>query len=235
MPKSTVDEIRTRFDNDVERFSNLETGQVAAIDSALCMDLVTEAAAVTTPGAKRVLDLGCGAGNYSIKLLQRLPGAHVTLVDLSRPMLDRAEQRLTAAGAGTVKTIQGDVRQIDLGDSAHDVILAAAVFHHLRDDAEWEAVFAKLHRALAPGGSVWIVDMIEATSSAVQRIMWRRYGEYLAGVRDEAFRDSVFAYIEKEDTPRPLMYQLDLLRRMGFRDVDVLHKNSAFAAFGAVK
>ena len=35
MKKSTVDEIRERFDNDVERFSNLATGQSATIDAPL--------------------------------------------------------------------------------------------------------------------------------------------------------------------------------------------------------
>lgn len=49
------------------------------------------------------------------------------------------------------------------------------------------------------------------------------------------YRDHVFAYVEKEDTPRPLLFQLDLLRQVGFAQVDVLHKNVCFAAFGAVK
>lgn len=87
----SVDEIRERFDTEVERFSNLETGQVATVDAALALELVAEAAAVTTPGAKRLLDVGCGAGNYTLKLLTKLPGLAVTMIDLSRPMLDRAE------------------------------------------------------------------------------------------------------------------------------------------------
>jgi tRNA (cmo5U34)-methyltransferase len=45
----------------------------------------------------------------------------------------------------------------------------------------------------------------------------------------------VFAYVEKEDTPRPLVFQLDLLLQVGFSRVEVLHKNVCFAAFGAVK
>jgi tRNA (cmo5U34)-methyltransferase len=65
--------------------------------------------------------------------------------------------------------------------------------------------------------------------------MWARYGEYLAAQKDLAYRDHVFAYIEQEDTPRSLVYQLDLLRAVGFRSVDVLHKNGVFAAFGAIK
>ena len=45
----------------------------------------------------------------------------------------------------------------------------------------------------------------------------------------------VLAYIEKEDTPRSLPYQLELLRQVGFSRVDVLHKNGPFAAFGGCK
>ena len=110
-----------------------------------------------------------------------------------------------------------------------------AVLHHLRWDEEWETVFASFFRALRPGGSLWIFDLVEHSIPAVQTIMWERYGEYLTELRDEVYRDHVFAYVEREDSPRPLVYQLDLLRRVGFADVDVLHKNGCFAAFGAVK
>ena len=88
--KSTVEEIRQRFDADVDRFSNLETGQSATVDAPLAMSLIAEVAAAVTPKATSVLDVGCGAGNYTLKLLERLPNLNVTLIDLSRPMLDRA-------------------------------------------------------------------------------------------------------------------------------------------------
>jgi len=65
--------------------------------------------------------------------------------------------------------------------------------------------------------------------------MWNRYGNYLSSLKDSQYRDYVFSYIEQEDSPRPLSFQLDLLRRVGFRQIDLLHKNSVFAAFGAVK
>src|SRR3954454_22293570 len=102
--KSAVDEIRRRFDADVERFSNLKTGQSATVDAPLALALVAEAAAATTPHARHVLDVGCGAGNYTLKLLERLPGLDPTLVDLSRPMLDRAAGRVGRATIGQVTT-----------------------------------------------------------------------------------------------------------------------------------
>ena len=233
--KSTVDEIRERFDADVERFSNLETGQSATIDAPLAMALVAQSAAATTPHARHVLDVGCGAGNYTLTLLKHLPNLDVTLIDLSRPMLDRATERLRRSTGGTITAIQGDIRDVDLPEGGFDIILAAAVLHHLRDDSEWRAVFAAFHRALRPGGSLWVFDMIESSIPAIRGLMRQRYGEYLTRLKDEAYRDHVFAYVEKEDTPRPLVFQLDMLRQVGFGPVEVLHKNVCFAAFGAMK
>src|SRR4051794_26027863 len=233
--KSTVEEIQRRFDADVERFSNLESGQSATVDAPLAMTLVAGAAAATTPQARHVLDVGCGAGNFTLKLLEALPNLDVTLLDLSRPMLDRAAERVGRATAGRVSAVQGDVREVALASGEFDVILAAAVLHHLRDEAEWRGVFAAFYQALRPGGSVWVFDLVENSIPAVGRLMRRRYGEYLTGLKGEAYRDHVFAYVEKEDTPRPLLFQLDLLRQVGFSQDEVLHKNVCFAAFGAVK
>lgn len=235
MNKSTPDQIRERFDRDVERFSNLDTGQTATIDAPLVMDLIAQAAAASNPGASSVLDVGCGAGNYSLRLLEHRPNLDVTLLDLSRPMLDRAVGRVAALTKGRVETIQADVREADFLQAQFDLILAAMVLHHLRTEDEWRAVFKGFHRWLKPGGSVWIADLVAHSNPAVQDLMWRRYGEYLTSFKDETYRDHVFTYIEQEDTPRPLTEQLNWLRQAGFETVDVLHKNSCFAAFGASK
>lgn len=234
--KSSLEEIRARFDADLERFSVLETGQSATIDAPLAMDLITRAAIAATSPIRRVLDIGCGAGNNTIKL--RHQAGHdfsVDLLDLSQPMLTRAEERVRGAGVNEVRTWHGDFREADLPAGSLDVILAAAVLHHLRDDADWESTFAKLHHWLAPGGSVWITDLVSHESAPIQALMWQRYGEYLGGLGGSDYRDKVFTYIDREDSPRPVTYQLDLLRRVGFSQVEILHKNSCFAAFGGIK
>ncbi|MEI6235955.1 MAG: class I SAM-dependent methyltransferase [Planctomycetota bacterium] len=235
MMKSSVDQIRTRFDGDVERFSNLETGQSATIDAPLSLALIAGAASRVTPNATSLLDVGCGAGNYSLKMLELVPNLNVTLIDLSRPMLDRAVERVSRATSGTVTALQGDVRDLQLGECQYDIMCAAAVLHHLRETAEWHSVFSKLHSALKPGGSFWISDLIEHTDPRIQSLMWERYGLYLSQLKGEAYRDHVFDYIAQEDSPRPLMFQLDVLRSVGFSNVEILHKNSCFAAFGGIK
>lgn len=238
--KSTVNEIRARFDADVERFSNLDSGQVAAMDSPLHMTLVAQAAAVVNPQPQRVLDIGCGAGNYTLKLLQHYAAMHVDfpcvdLIDLSQPMLDRALQRIGEFSDQPIRAMQGDVRELDLGREQYDIVLAAQSLHHLRTDEEWRDVFTRIHRALRPSGSFWIADQVLFSHPAINQLLMDQWGDYLVSVKGEAYRDEVFFYVEKEDTPRPLGWQMDLMRQVGFEQVDVLHKRSKFASFGGVK
>jgi tRNA (cmo5U34)-methyltransferase len=65
--------------------------------------------------------------------------------------------------------------------------------------------------------------------------MWERYGDYLTDFKGEQYREHVFAYVDREDSPRPVLFQCELLRGAGFRKIDILHKNTCFAAFGACK
>ena len=233
--KSSVEEIRNRFDSDVDRFSNLATGQTSTIDALLTLELVAQAAISSTPHVQRVLDIGCGAGNTTLKLLEKTSPLDCDLVDLSQPMLVRAYQRISAVNSGKITTIQSDFRQANLPDQGYDVILAAAVLHHLRDDRDWEEAFTKLYRLTAPGGSVWITDLVSHESDNIHALMWERYKDYLCTLGGHDYQTKVFDYIAKEDSPRPVSYQLDLLRKVGFQHTDLLHKNSCFAAFGAIK
>jgi tRNA (cmo5U34)-methyltransferase len=235
MNKSTIKEIQERFDNDVERFSNLETGQLSTIDATISLELITEAASRVNAHAENLLDVGCGAGNYTLKMLSKLPNLNCTLVDLSKPMLDKAYERVSKATDKMVTLLQGDLREIELQNNHYDIILAGAVLHHLRDDADWEFVFKKLFAALKPGGCLMISDLIQQDSPAINDYIWEKYGEYLEGIGGAEYRQKVLDYVEKEDTPRSLVYQLNLMTSVGFKNTEVLHKNLCFAAYGAIK
>ncbi|MGJ5643070.1 class I SAM-dependent methyltransferase [Formosa sp. S-31] len=233
--KSTVQDIQARFDKDVERFSNLETGQVSTLDATLTLNLITEASKRLVPKATQVLDVGCGAGNYTLKMLGKLPNLNCTLVDLSMPMLEKAQERVSASTSGLVDIIQGDIRTADLNHNQFDIILAGAVLHHLRDDADWEQVFEKLYRLLKPGGCLMISDLVTQDNEVLNALIWDMYGEYLESVGGLDYRKTVLDYIEKEDSPRSVTYQLKLMHKVGFKQVELLHKNLCFAAFGGVK
>lgn len=234
--KSTIQEIEERFDRDVERFSKLETGQQTTLDAAFNMELITALIVRYAPKLKAVLDIGCGAGNYMVKLAQKVVDIDITLLDLSQPMLDKALERVSEVATGKVNALKGDFRTVDFDTEKYDVIIATAVLHHLRDDFDWETTFKKLFNLLNDGGSVWIFDLVSQTDTALQQYIYHDlYGKYLEQLKDREYRDHVFAYIEKEDSPRSLMYQLQLLEKVGFKKVDILHKHLCFASFVGFK
>jgi len=235
MKKSTVEEIKERFDNDVERFSNLDTGQLSTIDAKISLELITESAKRITPDAEHLLDIGCGAGNYTLKMLTKIPNLNCTLVDLSMPMLNKAFQRVSQKTNNNVTILQGDIRKVGLKENHYDIILAGAVLHHLRDDKDWETTFDKLFKLLKPGGCLMISDLITQDTELLNEYTWERYGDYLEELSGKEYRQKVLDYVAKEDSPRSMNYQLDLMKQVGFRKVEILHKNMCFGAFGGIK
>jgi tRNA (cmo5U34)-methyltransferase len=211
--KSTVEEIRARFDKDVERFSNLTQGSPPTSTRRWRLELIAEAAAATTPRAQAVARCRLRRRQLFAQAAAGPAGARRDLVDLSAPMLARAEQRTTAAGARSVRLVQGDIRDVVIGEAASDVIVAAAVFHHLRTDAEWRDVFAKTVPRSDAGGSCGSLDVVECEVPAMRAALaaLRRLSECSAGRR---IATRCWRRRERRP-PRPLTYQLDLLRGGG--------------------
>jgi tRNA (cmo5U34)-methyltransferase len=233
--KSSPEAIRNNFDQQVERFSNLETGQTTAIDSPLCMELVARSAVLLNRDAKSVLDLGCGGGNYAVKVTSLLPDVDCTLIDLSANMLAKAKERVAANISGNVLAVQGDYRDIPFEENAYDVITAGTTLHHLREDQEWESVFTKVFKALKPGGTFWINDIVISETDEINQLM---IDGWLSILQKQISPEEIEMYMERyesEDTPRTLSYQLNLLKQVGFSETIVLHKHFNFAAFGAIK
>jgi len=235
MNKSTVEEIKERFDNDVERFSNLDTGQLSTIDARISLELITEASKRIVPNAEQLLDIGCGAGNYTLMMLTKLPNLSCTLVDLSKPMLEKAFERVSPLTSKNVEILQADIRNAELKENHFDIILAGAVLHHLRDDEDWETSFNKIYRLLKPGGCFMISDLITQDTKLLNDYTWERYGDYLEETGSRDYRKKVLDYVAKEDSPRSMNYQLDLMKKVGFSKVEILHKNMCFGAFGGIK
>ena len=233
--KSSPEVIRRNFDQQVDRFSNIKTGQTTAIDSPLCMELVSRSALLLNPDAKNIMDLGCGGGNYAVKVASLLSDVDCTLVDISANMLERAVDRVSEIISGKVTALHGDYRELDLGENQYDVITAGTTLHHLRGDDEWELVFRKIYKALKPGGTFWINDIVVGETDEITQMM---LDGWVSMLKKQVSPEEVDMYLdryESEDTPRTLSYQLDLLKQVGFKETFVLHKHFNFAAFGARK
>lgn len=106
------------------------------------------------------LDLGCGAGNYTLAVAEVL-GKHgvVVALDLWQPGIEALEERATAAGRQNIRALLADISKIvPLGDSSVDVCLMATVLHDLVEFAMADGALQEAHRVLKPGATLAVVE-----------------------------------------------------------------------------
>lgn len=109
-----------------------------------------------------VLELGCGAGRITLPLLRQ--GTSVVGIDLSRPMLDRALERITAAGGrlhAPAHLLLADMRALPFADGAFERILCPFnAFMHLYLAPDITAALREIHRLLHPERGRFLFDVM---------------------------------------------------------------------------
>ncbi|NBD08839.1 class I SAM-dependent methyltransferase [Corallococcus sp. Z5C101001] len=106
------------------------------------------------PTSPRVLDLGSGTGRQSL-VLARIPGAHVTAVDLHRPYLDRLEREAREQGlAEVITTRQEDMGSLTLPPGAVDLLWSEGAIYLLG----FGPGLRRWRPLLAPGGQVAVTE-----------------------------------------------------------------------------
>lgn len=116
------------------------------------------------PPETTVLDVGCGVGRYTAAYARA--GARVTGVDLSRPMLEAAVERLAREGlSDRCRFIHGDAAEMSLA-GRFERIHVVTVLQHILDDNRCRAAIQRLARHLAPGGTLVALEAAPARSTA---------------------------------------------------------------------
>ena len=110
-------------------------------------------------GARDLLDIGGGHGQYSVALCRRHPDLRAVVLDLPQAVA-AAAPILAREGMGDRVTHRpADAREVDLGERAYDVILIFNLIHHFEADVNRD-LFGRCARALRPGGMLAIGDML---------------------------------------------------------------------------
>ena len=100
---------------------------------------------------KRVLDLACGTGRWSSRLLARGTGPLIG-IDFSRPMLEEANKKHQLRG----RLVAADCYALPFRDSAFDLVLCSFAIGHLRHA---ESLASEVSRIAAEAADVYVTDI----------------------------------------------------------------------------
>lgn len=192
----------------------------------------------------RILELGCGTGELSLKVLERYPSATIVAVDYSARMLDFARAKIESAGYAARWTgIELDFGEwannpnfSGLGDKFNACISSLAI-HHLEDEMKLK-LFQRIRQSLDAGGCFWNADPLLAESAGMKDIYqaaredWAlSQGETLAQIRANVGTSVSYGY-SNPDRLATLSAQLEMLGSSGFETVAVPWKYYGMAVFG---
>ncbi len=144
------------------------------------IDLPNYLAIVAELGARSVLDVGCGTGNWACLLAER--GFQVVGLDPATASLDVAKRKL---GAQQVHWVHGEVSS--LPDLAVDLAtMTGNVSNVFLTEQQWSATLRGIYRALRPGGHL----VFESVDPAGQP--WSNWNRETTYVRRESAAAGVF-------------------------------------------
>jgi tRNA (cmo5U34)-methyltransferase len=177
--------------------------------------------------AVRVIELGCGTGNLSLRLVARYPDASITFVDASPEMVQLTRARVAeasprAAERGRFMVARFEELQAEPG--AFDLATSAISLHHVADKG---AVFRTVRGLLRPGGTFRFADQMWGATEGNAALNWRRWLEFcrLPGHCTEAEVESLVAHAREHDHYEPVATHLRLLEDAGFADVDCVWRS----------
>ncbi len=125
-----------------------------------------------------VLELACGSGRLTIPLAE--DGINITGLDISKEMLDLAKSKASKRGI-SIRFIQGDIRNFDLGEKFKFIFVPAQSLSHLHKREEVEDCFSCVRRHLKSDGR-FLIELFNSSVKLLARDSGRRYavGEYEA-------------------------------------------------------
>lgn len=139
----------------------------------------------------RVVDLGCGPADITVRFARRHPGITIEGIDGSGAMLDRARERLRREGLESrIRLIHARLPAPGLPSAGYDAIISNSLLHHLHDPA---VLWQTIRDCARPGAPVFVMDLMRPDSRAGAEALVGRYAADAPPVLRRDFFHSLLA------------------------------------------
>lgn len=193
----------------------------------------------------KVLDLGCGEGVLTLELLKENDQIKATLIDGSAEMLKNARENLN--NYNNINFIQKTFQQLiedgsgeNILTDGFDFIVSSLAIHHLYN-GEKKSLFQYIYDHLNSGGFFLNIETVKAPTNELEswyRVIWKEW------IQENQIKLDVkksFEYLPEQyknnpdNHPDTLETQLNMLKSIGFKQVDCYYKYGIFTIFGGRK
>jgi len=167
---------------------------------------------------KNILDVATGTGDFAFEALQILKPDQITGVDISRGMLDIAEQKIKKRGLQDKFQVKlGDSEKLLFDDNTFDAVTVA---YGVRNFENLEKGLSDMLRVLKPGGKAVILEFSKPKSFPIKQL-YSFYFHYITPAIGKIFSkdNSAYKYLPESVEAFPDGQRFTtLMEKVGYRE-----------------
>ena len=182
---------------------------------------------------QRILDLGCGTGNLTQRILDHFPDAQIDVLDLSEEILEESRKRF--ANNSKINYIQADFKNMNLSEVTYDLVMSSIAIHHVEDPFKLK-LYKDVFHSLKMDGLFIFADQTRGITDEIylKNIECWKSEAFKLGSTEENW-DMWMAHQEAHDFHSPVVWHLENMKKAGFNEVDLLSKYLMWGVFWARK
>lgn len=150
----------------------------------------------------KVLDLGCGPADFTLRMAKAHPGATFDGIDASQPMLELGAAQIQQAGLSPhIKLQRLRLPSSRLAKNHYQAAISNSLLHHLhRPKVLWAAIAS----SLAAGGVIFIADLFRPANREQAKNLVQRYAGDEPEILQRDFYHSLLAAFRPQEVRQQL-------------------------------